>query len=70
MPRREFQPGRLLAGLAFATVAALYIGDAQNLWHIPWFTALPITAGALFLAGVTGAVARAIRRQRGAAEDG
>ncbi|MET8812604.1 hypothetical protein ABZW47_11405 [Streptomyces sp. NPDC004549] len=70
MPRRDFHPGRLLAGLAFTTVAALYLGNAQHLWHIPWYTALPLTAGALFLAGLTDAVARAIRGRRRAPEDG
>ncbi|WP_018543980.1 hypothetical protein [Streptomyces sp. LaPpAH-108] len=70
MPHREFQPGRLITGLAFAATAALYLGNAQHLWHIPWFTALPITAGALFLAGVTGAATRAIRGRRRVPEDG
>ncbi|MDQ0992566.1 hypothetical protein [Streptomyces sp. V3I7] len=64
MLRHEFQPGRLVAGLSLTGTGALYAGAASGLWDVPWFTAVPLVVGGLFLAGATGLVARGIRRGR------
>lgn len=63
MLRHEFQPGRLIAGLALTTAGVLYAGDAGGLWHTPWFTAIPLVVGGLCLAAVAGMVAHGIRRR-------
>ncbi|MFE1251885.1 hypothetical protein [Streptomyces sp. NPDC058735] len=72
MPRHEFQPGRLVAGLVLVTAAALYAGDAGGAWRTPWFVAFPLVAGGLFLAGavalLTGRVRRGHRVRRASAE--
>ncbi|MFJ3933834.1 hypothetical protein [Streptomyces sp. NPDC090029] len=59
-----FRPGRLIAGLCALAVAALYAGDVGGEWTVPWFTALPLTAAGLALAGVGGSVHYAVRRRR------
>ncbi|WBO64333.1 hypothetical protein [Streptomyces camelliae] len=69
MLRHEFQPGRLVAGLFLTAAGGVYAGDARGLWETPWFAIVPLVVGGLLLAGVTGSVARAIRR-RGGAEGG
>ncbi|MFJ9813912.1 hypothetical protein ACIRU3_01325 [Streptomyces sp. NPDC101151] len=66
MLRHEFQPGRLVAGLFLTAAGAAYAGDAAGLWDTPWFAVIPLVAVGLFLAGVTAAVTRGIRRRRGA----
>ncbi|POX55491.1 hypothetical protein C3489_10620 [Streptomyces sp. Ru71] len=63
MLRHEFQPGRLVAGLALTVAGVLYAGDAGGLWHTPWFTAIPLVVGGLCLAGAVGVVCRGIRRR-------
>lgn len=64
MLRHEFQPGKLVAGF-FLTVAGIaYAGDAGDAWETPWFAVIPLVVGGLCLAGVTGLLARAIRRRR------
>ncbi|MEV0979206.1 hypothetical protein [Streptomyces sp. NPDC049915] len=65
MLRHEFQPGRLVAGLALTVAGILYAGDAAGLWRTPWFTAIPLVVGGLCLAGAVGVVTHAIRRRGG-----
>ncbi|MFI2202376.1 hypothetical protein ACH47Z_16675 [Streptomyces sp. NPDC020192] len=65
MLRHEFQPGRLVAGLFLTAAGTVFAGDAGGLWETPWFAIVPLVAGGLLLAGVTGGVARAIRRRGG-----
>ncbi|QNP70688.1 hypothetical protein IAG44_15455 [Streptomyces roseirectus] len=66
MPRHEFRPGRLLAGLFFALTGTIYAGDAGGLWETPWFAVIPLVLFGLVLAGVAGATARTVRRRRAA----
>ncbi|WP_225836080.1 hypothetical protein [Streptomyces sp. NK08204] len=66
MLRHEFQPGKLVAGLALTATAAVFAGDAGGLWEAPWAVAVPLVVGGLWVAGITAAVARGIRRRRGA----
>ncbi|MEU5538206.1 hypothetical protein [Streptomyces sp. NPDC020362] len=66
MLRHEFQPGRLVAGLAFTAAGIVYAGDAADLWDTPWFVIVPLVVGGLFLAGAAAAVTRGIRRRSGA----
>ncbi|MFF9361731.1 hypothetical protein [Streptomyces griseoluteus] len=69
MLRHEFQPGRLVGGICLTVAGALYLGDVRGLWDIPWFTAIPLAVGGLFLAGVTTALTRALRRRDGAEDE-
>ncbi|GAA2220840.1 hypothetical protein [Streptomyces nogalater] len=69
MLRHEFQPGRLVAGLALTATAVAYAGDAGGLWDTPWFLMVPLVVGGLCLAGATAVLARAMRG-RGGAEEG
>ncbi|WP_055493238.1 hypothetical protein [Streptomyces sp. TP-A0356] len=69
MLRHEFQPGRLIAGLALTVAGVLYLGDASGAWETPWFAIIPIVGGGLCLAAVTGLLTRAIRRGRRAHGD-
>ncbi|MFF9097007.1 hypothetical protein ACF1AX_28285 [Streptomyces sp. NPDC014802] len=64
MLRHEFQPGRLVAGLALTAVGVLYAGDAGGLWHTPWFVAIPLVVSGLCVAAVAGMVAHGVRRRR------
>ncbi|MEU1514099.1 hypothetical protein ABZ490_18380 [Streptomyces sp. NPDC005811] len=64
MLRHEFQPGRLVAGAFFTLAGVVYAGDAGGLWETPWFAVIPLVLVGLFLAGVTGGVARSLRRRR------
>ncbi|MDT0434212.1 hypothetical protein ABZ439_16470 [Streptomyces sp. NPDC005840] len=70
MPRHEFQPGKLLAGMAFALAGVTYAGDAAGLWEAPWFAIVPIVVGGLCLAGAAAVVAQAARRRRAPRRDG
>jgi hypothetical protein len=65
VPRHEFQPGKLVAGLFLTATGAVYAGDAAGLWHTPWFAVIPLVVGGLCLAGVTATIARGIRRRHG-----
>ncbi|MBV2355768.1 hypothetical protein KUM39_15525 [Streptomyces sp. J2-1] len=65
MLRHEFQPGRLLLGLCLIAAGVLYAGEVAGLWRIPWFTAVPLVIGGLFLAALAAAVNRGARRRRG-----
>ncbi|CAL9298998.1 hypothetical protein [Streptomyces sp. SudanB182_2057] len=69
MPRHEFQPGKLVAGLFLTATAVAYGGDACGLWDAPWFLVVPLVVGGLCLAGATSVLARAIRG-RGGTEEG
>ncbi|MFM9614732.1 hypothetical protein [Streptomyces niveiscabiei] len=64
MPRHEFRPGRLLAGLFLSLAGALYAGDAGGLWETPWFAMFPLVMFGLGVAGVAGATARTVRKRR------
>ncbi|MGW4272492.1 hypothetical protein ACWEGQ_09030 [Streptomyces seoulensis] len=64
MARHEFQPGKLVAGVFLIVAGVVYAGAAHGLWRIPWFTAVPLVVGGLFLAGVTALLNRTIRRHR------
>ncbi|MDX2543926.1 hypothetical protein ACOT81_29705 [Streptomyces sp. WI04-05B] len=64
MPRHEFQPGKLIAGL-FVTVAGItYLGDAGDAWETPWFAVIPLLVFGLALAGAVALLTGAIRRRR------
>ncbi|HET9380463.1 MAG TPA: hypothetical protein VFP69_06500 [Streptomyces sp.] len=67
MLRHEFQPGRLVAGLALTLGGVLYAGDAAGEWDTPWFVLIPVVVGGLCLASATAIVASGIRSRRQAA---
>lgn len=62
MLRHEFQPGRLVAGLSLMAAGVIFAGDAAGAWRVPWFVVIPVVLGGLSLAGVTGTIARLLRR--------
>ncbi|MGW9025449.1 hypothetical protein ACWGQ5_14690 [Streptomyces sp. NPDC055722] len=64
MLRHEFQPGRLVAGMALTGAGVVYLGDANGAWTTPWFALIPLMCGGLCLAAVSGLLARALRRSR------
>jgi hypothetical protein len=64
VPRHEFWPGRLTAGLALASAGVTYAGDGAGWWNTPWFVIIPIVVGGLFLAAAAGMTGRAVRRRR------
>ncbi|EGG46527.1 integral membrane protein [Streptomyces griseoaurantiacus M045] len=64
MPRHEFWPGRLIAGLALASAGVAYAGDGGGWWSTPWFVIIPIVVGGLCLAAAAGMTGRAVRRRR------
>ncbi|MHC0434044.1 hypothetical protein ACX6XY_28330 [Streptomyces sp. O3] len=64
MLRHEFQPGKLVAGLALTTAGVLYAGDADGAWDVPWYAVIPLVVAGLFLAAVVSGVAYGIRRRR------
>ncbi|MGW7239227.1 hypothetical protein [Streptomyces sp. NPDC054804] len=68
MLRHEFQPGRLIVGVFLTATGVAYAGDAGGLWTTEWFAVIPLMVVGLFLAGVTAALTRAIRRRRRAPE--
>ncbi|MFJ9345738.1 hypothetical protein [Streptomyces sp. NPDC101237] len=68
MLRHEFQPGRLVVGVFLTATGIAYAGDAGGLWTTEWFAVIPLMVAGLFLAGVTAALTRAIRRRRRAPE--
>ncbi|MGW4030144.1 hypothetical protein ACWEFL_12605 [Streptomyces sp. NPDC004838] len=61
-----FKPGKAVAGLAVLTTALLYAGDASDAWQTPWFVALPVVFGGLFLAGTVSLAHYSVRRRRSA----
>ncbi|GGV48769.1 hypothetical protein [Streptomyces griseoflavus] len=63
MLRHEFQPGRLVAGVALVAAAVTYAGDAGGAWHTPWFVVIPVVTGGLCLAGAVGSLAGRLRRR-------
>lgn len=63
MPRHEFQPGRLVAGVVVTAAGVVYAGDARGAWETPWFAVLPLMVGGLCLAAVAGMVGRGLRRR-------
>ncbi|GGW30210.1 hypothetical protein GCM10010503_02130 [Streptomyces lucensis JCM 4490] len=66
MLRHEFEPGKLVAGLCLTVTGAAFAGDAGGLWETPWILVVPLVVGGLWLAVVTAAVNRGIRRRSGA----
>ncbi|MER5523931.1 hypothetical protein ABT075_04850 [Streptomyces sp. NPDC002677] len=64
MLRHEFQPGRLIVGVFLTAAGIAYAGDAGGLWTTEWFAVIPVMVVGLFLAGLTAALTRAIRRRR------
>lgn len=64
MPRHEFQPGKLVAGLFLTLAGTIYAGDAGGLWEAPRFVGIPVVLVGLCLAGVVAAVTGVIRRRR------
>ncbi len=69
MRRHEFQPGRLIAGLALLVAGVLYLLDSSGEADLPWFLVIPLTVGGLSLAALTGMVTYAVRRDRRAQRD-
>ncbi|MGT2530002.1 hypothetical protein ACU4GG_25055 [Streptomyces nojiriensis] len=64
MPRHEFQPGRLLAGIVLLTAGVMYLLDAAGEADVPWFLVVPVAFGGLCLAALVGMVTYAVRRDR------
>ncbi|MFB6618490.1 hypothetical protein ACIGFK_31825 [Streptomyces sp. NPDC085524] len=64
MPRHEFQPGRLLAGIVLLTAGVMYLLDAAGEADVPWFLVVPMALGGLCLAALVGMVTYAVRRDR------
>jgi hypothetical protein len=62
--RHELHPGKLVAGTVLTLVGVLYAGDAGGAWETPWFVAIPLVTGGLFLAGAVGFLTGRIRRRR------
>ncbi|WP_405711918.1 hypothetical protein OG264_23610 [Streptomyces xanthophaeus] len=64
MRRHEFQPGRLVAGVALTVAGVLYLLDSSGEADLPWFTVVPLALGGLSLAALVGMTAYAVRRDR------
>ncbi|MFD8739022.1 hypothetical protein ACFV06_29505 [Streptomyces sp. NPDC059618] len=64
MPRHEFQPGKLVAGLFLTAGGIAYAGGAGGLWVTPWFAIVPVVFVGLCLAGAVASVNHAVRRRR------
>ncbi|MER5659648.1 hypothetical protein [Streptomyces mirabilis] len=64
MPRHEFQPGKLVAGLFLTAAGVTYAGDAGGWWDTPWFAIIPVVTGGLCLAGTVAFLTHGIRRRR------
>ncbi|MET8133329.1 MULTISPECIES: hypothetical protein [unclassified Streptomyces] len=64
MPRHEFQPGKLVAGLFLTAGGVAYAGDAGGLWDTEWFAIIPVVVVGLCLAGAAASVNHAIRKRR------
>ncbi|MEV7612282.1 hypothetical protein [Streptomyces sp. NPDC089799] len=64
MRRHEFQPGRMVAGLALLTAGVLYLLDATGEADLAWWVIVPLTMGGLSLAALLGLVTYAVRRDR------
>ncbi|MGH4034234.1 hypothetical protein ACQB60_35550 [Actinomycetota bacterium Odt1-20B] len=64
MLRHEFQPGKMIAGLALIAAGLVSGGDAGGLWDVPWFVVIPVVAGGLCLAAAAAVVAQSVRGHR------
>ncbi|MFG2748532.1 hypothetical protein [Streptomyces xanthophaeus] len=64
MRRHEFQPGRLVAGVALTVAGVLYLLDGSGEADLPWFTVVPLALGGLSLAALVGMMTYAVRRDR------
>lgn len=65
--RREFSPGRFVAGLVLVVTAVVYFGDAGGVWEAPWFVGIPLVCGGLGVAGAVGTVTQIVRLRRASA---
>ncbi|RFU86295.1 hypothetical protein DY218_12875 [Streptomyces triticagri] len=63
MLRHDFEPGRLIVGLAFTGAGVVYLGSATGGWEPAWFLAIPIVAAGLILGAIAGVLSYAIRRR-------
>ncbi|QIQ03101.1 hypothetical protein [Streptomyces liangshanensis] len=66
MPRHEFRPGRLVAGVTVVGAAVAYAGDAAGVWSIAWFAVFPVLVGGFLVAAVVALVHYLMRRRRSA----
>ncbi|MFJ6573085.1 hypothetical protein ACIQNU_37325 [Streptomyces sp. NPDC091292] len=64
MLRHEFQPGRLIAGVALLGAGVLYALDGPLGWSVPWFVVGPVVVGGLCLAAVASGAVAAVRHAR------
>jgi hypothetical protein len=64
VPRHEFQPGKLVAGLFLTAGGVAYAGDAGGWWDTEWFAIIPVVVVGLCLAGAVASVNHAVRRRR------
>ncbi|MEU3372527.1 hypothetical protein ACFYM2_27495 [Streptomyces sp. NPDC006711] len=64
MPRHEFRPGRVVAGLALIATAVLFAGDAAGRWDAPSPTVIPLVCGGLGIASLVGWIDYGVRRRR------
>ncbi|MEU6082194.1 hypothetical protein [Streptomyces sp. NPDC047108] len=62
MGRHEFEPGKLVAGLALLAGGVIFALDAAGAWSVPAWVLIPVVVGGLSLAGATGVVRSAVRR--------
>ncbi|OON74166.1 hypothetical protein [Streptomyces tsukubensis] len=62
MPRHEFHPGKLVAGLFSVLTGLVYAGDAGGAWEAPWFVAFPLMGFGLICAATAAVVGLAVRR--------
>lgn len=62
--RHEFRPGRMIAGLVLLGIAAVYLGDAHDLWVTPPGAAVPALLAGLVVAGVATRISYGVRRRR------
>ncbi|MFE9117005.1 hypothetical protein [Streptomyces sp. NPDC007172] len=64
MPRHEFRPGRLVAGLALGAVAVLFAGDAAGRWNTPSPVVVPLVCGGLGIASLVSWIDYGVRKRR------
>ncbi len=64
MPRHEFRPGRLVAGLALGAVAVLFAGDVAGRWNTPSPVVVPLVCGGLGIASLVSWIDYGVRKRR------
>ncbi|MGW0840316.1 hypothetical protein ACWD26_09150 [Streptomyces sp. NPDC002787] len=70
MLRHDFRPGKLVAGLFLTATGVVYLGDAGDAWHTPWFVVIPLIVGGLCLAGAVAFLNHSIRGRRASGRTG